>query len=123
MGHSIGDGIIVTALAAAFVGYLYFKHRTKQRRLELLHAERLAAMDKGIPLPELPLDPPPVAPHERNPNVLLIPGFILIAVGGGSMIAFSLVDRIHHLWPLPLPVALMGLGFVLYRFLIRDRPK
>ena len=54
MGHSIGDGVIVSALAVAFVGYFYLKHRARQHRLELIHAERLAAMDKGIPLPELP---------------------------------------------------------------------
>ena len=58
MGHTIGDGIIVTALAAAFVAYLYFKHIERQRRLEIVHQERLAAMEKGIPLPEFPLDPP-----------------------------------------------------------------
>jgi len=38
---------------AAFIGYRYLKHREGQRRLELIHAERLAAMDKGIPLPVL----------------------------------------------------------------------
>jgi len=26
MGHSLGDGIIVAALAGALVAYLYFKH-------------------------------------------------------------------------------------------------
>jgi hypothetical protein len=54
MTHSVGDGIIVAALAAVFIAYFYFKHKTRLRRLELIHQERLAAMDKGIPLPELP---------------------------------------------------------------------
>lgn len=58
MGHSIGDGIIVVAVAAALMAWLYFKHMEGRRRLEVIHQERLAAMDKGIPLPELPLDPP-----------------------------------------------------------------
>ena len=68
-GHSIGDGIIVAALAGAFIAYLYFKHLDRQRRLEIIHAERLAAMDKGIPLPELPLDPVklPRPPDPRRP--------------------------------------------------------
>ena len=57
MGHSLGDGIIVTAIAAAIVAYLYFKHLARQQRLEIIHKERLVAMEKGIPLPELPLDP------------------------------------------------------------------
>jgi hypothetical protein len=31
-----------------------------------------------------------------------------------------LVPRIHEFWPLPLPLALMGLGLVLY-YLLADR--
>ena len=49
MGHSIGDGIIVMALAAAFLGFFYLKFLERQRRLEILHQERLAAMEKGFP--------------------------------------------------------------------------
>ena len=71
MGHSIGDGIIVVALAAAFVGYFYMKHRERQRRLELIHQERLVAMDKGVPLPEIPVDPvPPKSPSSMNSGSL-----------------------------------------------------
>ena len=63
MGHSFGDGVIVAAIAAALVAYLYFQHVERRRRLEIVHQERLAAMDKGIPLPEFPLDPPKSAPR------------------------------------------------------------
>ena len=49
MGHSFGDGVIVAAIAAAIVAYLYFGHVERKRRLEIIHQERLAAMDKGIP--------------------------------------------------------------------------
>ena len=31
MGHTVGVGIIVAALAAAFVAYLYFKHIERSR--------------------------------------------------------------------------------------------
>jgi hypothetical protein len=34
MGHTVGDGLIVLALAAAGIAYMYFKHRERQRRLE-----------------------------------------------------------------------------------------
>jgi hypothetical protein len=122
MGHSIGDGIIVLALAAAFLGYFYLKHLERQRRLEIVHQERLAAMDKGIPLPELPIDPPRVqAPPD--PRIPLILGIVLLAVGGGAMAAFSLVsgDSIHMFWPMPLPLALVGVGLMLYYFLAQNR--
>ena len=62
----LGDGLIVASLAAAFVAYCYFKHVERRRRLELVHQERLAAMDKGIPLPELPLDPPRLPDAARS---------------------------------------------------------
>ena len=118
MGHSTGDGIIVAALAAAFIGYLYLKHRDRRSRLEVLHAERMAAMDKGIPLPELPIDPS--SAHPQAPPDARVPLFLGIFIGSfgvGSMVAFMLVPRIHEFWPLPLPLALMGLGLVLYYFL------
>jgi hypothetical protein len=54
MGHSIGDGIIVAAIAAAIVAYLFLKAGERQRRLEIIHQERVVAMEKGIALPDLP---------------------------------------------------------------------
>ena len=45
------------SVAAIILGGSYINYLEKRRRLELLHAERLAAIEKGIPLPELPVDP------------------------------------------------------------------
>jgi hypothetical protein len=124
MGHSIGDGIIVVALSAAFLGYLYLKHLEKQRRLEVVHAERLVAMDKGIPLPELPIDPPAVTLGKPpDHHVPLILGIVLAAFGGGSMIALGLLSGERNYWSLPLPVALIGVGLMLYYLLSSDRSK
>jgi hypothetical protein len=123
MGHSIGDGIIVVALAAALVAYLYFKHIERQQRLEIVHQERLAAMEKGIPLPELPLDPPRV-PAPRDPRAILIHGIAWTALGGGAMLALRLIGQPPNgpvIWPLPLPLALLGVGLVLYYALASDR--
>lgn len=124
MGHSIGDGIIVVALAGALLGYLYFKYREKQRRLEIIHQERLAAMDKGIPLPELPIDPP-ILEKRPDPHVPLILGIVLMTFGAGSMIALSLVSKVEErvYWPLPLPLAMVGLGLILYHFLAASRER
>jgi hypothetical protein len=81
-------------------------------------------MDKGIPLPELPLEP--VA--TKNPveeHVPLILGIILFTLGTGTMITLSLlsVSDKRALWPLPLPLALMGLGLLLYHFLASRRER
>jgi hypothetical protein len=124
VGQSIGDAIIVVALAGAYLGYLYLKYRERLRRLEIVHQERLAAMDKGIPLPELPIDPP-VVEKRPDPHVPLILGIVLMAFGAGSMIALSLVsdggESVY--WPLPLPVAMIGLGLMLYYFLAANRER
>src|SRR4030095_16832559 len=93
MGQTIGDGIVAVAVAFAILGYFYFKHREKQRRLEVIHAERLAAMEKGIPLPELPHDVPQMPdPRPAGQHVPLILGILLFAFGTGTMIALSLLS-------------------------------
>ena len=125
MGHSLGDGIIVTAIAAAIVAYLYFKHLARQQRLETIHQERLVAMEKGIPLPELPLDPTTVKPPQ-DPREILIHGIAWTAMGGGGMLALLLVwpqanDLV--LWPLPLPLLFLGVGLILYYALASDRAR
>ncbi|HEY7189364.1 MAG TPA: hypothetical protein VH436_22560 [Vicinamibacterales bacterium] len=125
MGHSVGDALIVLALAAAVTAYLYFKHRERQRRLEVVHQERLVAMDKGIPLPELPIDPPKL-PKPPDPRAPLIHGIVWSAFGGGSVLALHLIGPVGNapdLWPLPLPIALLGVGLILYYVLASERPR
>ena len=124
MGHTIGDGMIVVALAAALYGYFYLKHLGRQRRLEIIHQERLTAMDKGIPLPELPIDPPRVQ-KMPNPHVPLILGIVLVAFGAGSMAALRLMATADNrtYWPMPLPLALVGVGLLLYHFLAANRER
>ncbi len=125
MGHSLGDGIIVTAIAAAIVAYLYFKHLAQQRRLEIVHQERLVAMEKGIPLPELPLDPAKV-PKPSDAREMLIQGIAWSAMGFGGMGALFMLGPLANgqaVWPLPLPLALLGVGFILYYALASDRER
>jgi hypothetical protein len=125
MGHTLGDGIIVAALAAAIVAYLYFRHIERRRRLEIVHQERLAAMEKGIPLPELPLDPPRV-PKPPDPRAPLIHGIVWLALGGGAMLALGFIGRLPYgppLWPLPLPLVLLGIGLMLFYALASERAR
>lgn len=95
MPHSIGDAIIVAALVAGFVGYIYIKYLEKRRRLETIHAERVMAMEKGIPLPELPLEPS-TRPDTRSESrqVTLIIGIVLAMFGIDS----SGVDHCRRTW-------------------------
>lgn len=123
MGHSIGDGLIVLALAAAFVAYFWFRHRERQSRLEVIHRERLAAMDKGIPLPELPLDATAL-PKPPDPHAPLLHGLVWLAFGVGGMSTLYLIDPAGPAgvwWSLPLPLVFLGFGLVLYYVLAKPR--
>ncbi len=118
MGHTVGDGIVVASLAAALVAYLYFRHMARRHRLELLHQERLVAIEKGIPLPELPLDPSS-APRMSDPRTPLIHGIVWTALGGGAMLTLALLRPLPNgLWPLPIPMVSLGVGLILYYALV-----
>jgi hypothetical protein len=52
-------------------------------------------MDKGIPLPELPLDPIKIQ-RGPDPRATLVHGIVWTALGIGSMIAMAVFQRA---WP------------------------
>ena len=123
MGHSIGDAIIVTALVAGVTAYLYFRHLERRRRLEIIHEERLAAMDKGIPLPELPLDTPKTR-AAADPLEPLLHGVVWLSLGLGGIATLGFMmpgSGVPALWSLPLPLALLGVGLILYYVLAARR--
>jgi hypothetical protein len=107
-----------------FVFFGYFDYRSKKRRLEVLHQERMAAIEKGIPLPELPeLEPPPrpAAPKGDYPNAALLTGIILLCAGVGGIGGFILSPPLQKYFSLPLPLVLVGFGLVLYHYLTNKR--
>jgi hypothetical protein len=59
LGIVLGVGVAVVAIVTS--------HREKQKRAELRHRERLAAIEKGI---ELPLDPDPDAEPKKSGSSL-----------------------------------------------------
>ena len=124
MNYTIGDGIVALALAAGIVGYLYVTHRTRQKRIEVIHRERMAAMEKGIPLPEFPLDPSQ-EPHRTDAsNVIPILGTVLLTLSVGAMIVLylNLAAHVHSMWVAPLPFSFLGAGLIAFYFL-KSGPK
>src|SRR5271169_3851836 len=122
MSYTVGDGMVALALAAGVVGYVYVTHQSRRKRLEIIHQERLVAMEKGIPLPEFPLEP------TRNPQVpdptgvLPILGTVLLSLSVGTMIVLyrTLEAAEHGFWVSPLPFAFLGVGLLAFHFLKRD---
>jgi hypothetical protein len=116
-GTTIGDGMVAFALAGGIVSYLYLKYQSRLKRLDIIHQERMAAMEKGIPLPEFPLDPM----QERlrpEPPVLPILGIVLSTLSVGAMIALYLIlpAASRSFWIAPLPFAFLGVGLVAFHF-------
>ena len=121
--NSFPDALIVLALVGAFVAWMYFRSKDRQRRMEVVHQERLVAMDKGFPLPELPSEP---VKAPDDPSDMLVHGMAWLAMGLGGVVAMWLTGM-HidgtPLWPLALPLLFLGVGLTLVPFLSGRRPR
>ena len=118
MSYTIGDGAVALALVAGIVGYLYVRNLSRQKKIEIIHQERMAAMEKGIPLPEFPLE---LARERRepDPNVIPILGTVLLSLSLGTMIMLylTLPAPSHSIWVVPLPFTFLGAGLIAFHFL------
>ena len=118
MSYTIGDGLVALSLAGGIVSWLFMKHRARQQKLEIVHQERMAAMEKGIPLPEFPLEP---APQRRPPDPTVVPilGTVLFTLSLGAMIVLylNLPPATHSFWISPLPFSFLGAGLIAYHLL------
>jgi hypothetical protein len=121
MSYTIGDGLVSLALAGGIVGYLYLKHQSRQKKVEIIHQERMAAMEKGIPLPEFPMDP---EKEQRQGAASVIPilGMVLSTLSIGAMIVLymNLPSASRSFWIAPLPFLFLGAGFVGFHFLTSE---
>lgn len=119
MNYSIGDGMVTLALAGGIVGYFYMRNASRLKRMEIIHQERMAAMEKGIPLPEFPLEPPREAFIRPNPDVLPILGIVLLTLSVGTMIVLFLTldAESRGFWVTPLPFAFLGMGLTAFHYL------
>jgi hypothetical protein len=119
MSYTIGDGMVALALAGGIIGYLYLKHHSRQKRIEIIHQERMAAMEKGIPLPEFPFEQARERSQRDPANVIPILGTVLSSLSLGTMIALylNLPAESHRDWIAPLPFAFLGMGLIGFHFL------
>ena len=112
----------------------HMRSRRRFERLQIIHEERMKAMEKGIPLPEFPaLEDDEttgkigvalsanMAPRAWNPRWPLGVGVLLIMGGTGVMVAMMLSGRepLNELWPFGLIGDFLGIGMFLFYFLTR----
>jgi len=111
--------------------FIYMRNRRRHKTLELIHKERLAAMEKGIPIPEWPdydingkstLIEGLRGRRSQNPKAYLGAGALLVMIGAGICLAFYLagVADLRLLWPLGLIVVFIGIGLFIYYFLTKE---
>jgi drug/metabolite transporter (DMT)-like permease len=109
----------------------HLKGRRREKRMEMIHKERMMAMEKGIPLPELPdLAESPassvlsdsVGRIRINPRWPLGLGALFVMVGAGTSLALWLVVERdpHNAWPVGLIGVFFGVGLFLHYFLTRS---
>jgi len=114
----------VWAFGSFLILYLFHREKTKVRMQvnAQIHKERLAAIEKGLPYPELPpynLEEEEqvmhVSHHRSNPRLMAVFASILIMGGVGALVGM-LISQNHDVqqnWTLGLIPILMGVGALL----------
>ncbi len=104
------------------------RQRRHDRRMELIHKERMAAMERGIPAPELPDYDAPRPQHDSlwsqiklNPRWPLGVGAIFVMLGIGTTIALRWSGEDYHqrVWSFGLIPIFFGVGLFLHYGLTR----
>ena len=119
--------VFIWVFGWAFFGLLARRMRDKSKlaRLDMAHKERMTAMEKGIPLPELPDLEHHFGKGRDIRQTLLLGGILCIFLGAGTILAFVLApnQNLRDLWTVPLPLIFLGAGQLLYRYLTSDRTR
>ena len=117
------DDNIVAIVAIVFVMgiplsmpiiYMALDYRKRRRLMELHHAERMAAIERGMELPPLPKELFETGRNRRRTTSLL-PGLVWFFVGVGILVAMqSISDEEAMIGLVP---AGIGLAYLIYYFI------
>jgi len=121
----------IWAFGWALIFYLFHREKTKRRLhvFDLIHKERMQAIEKGLPYPELP----PYAiedeeHHRQAPSKPISPrkvaglAIVVILGGAGSLTALIISQDKHlqSLWSMGLIPIFLGVGLLLYAWINRN---
>lgn len=126
----LGALIVAVGYAAAVAAESTARHKARVRIRELIHDERIKALDKGIPIEDLPLDPIETesewfASHSWTSAVRLSAlaiGLVLSFTGVGMLVGTSLSpdSELNKIATMSLIPIMAGLGLLLFHRLTRD---
>ena len=97
----------------------------------MIHRERILAMEKGIPLPEFPIEEDDSAKSTlleiSNASRSLLPkltlgcGLIVLFLGTGVLVALKMHpdSEMSSMWTMSFIPIFVGVGFLLYHVLLR----
>jgi hypothetical protein len=123
-------GLTWVTLWAVFVLVIIFlRNRKRQKFMDLIHKERMAAMEKGVPPPEWPdyngkgLNGEGIG-LSSGPRAQLGTGGLLLMLGIGTCVTFAIIPNrdVQQFWPSGLILIFLGLGYGL-RYLLTKGPK
>jgi hypothetical protein len=101
--------------AAVVITWIALNYRKRRRLMELHHAERMAAIERGMDLPPLPIELLD-GKSARRPRTALLPGLIWFFIG----LAFVISAVAMHDDEVPLIAGLIplgiGLAYLIYYF-------
>ena len=101
---------------STLIVYIVLNYRKRRRQMELHHAERMAAIERGMEIPPLPVESMAAAGPRRS---TLLPGLIWLLVGIALVVGLHGYDGFTgpnrpSLFGL-IPVA-VGLAYLIYYF-------
>lgn len=104
---------IIMGIGIAMLG-LVLDYRKKREIFELLHKERMAAIERGLEVPPLPAELLQ-SRRARTPSDYLRRGIVLLLIGMAVTTALYFQNRDHSLWGL-VPTAI-GIAYLLIYWL------
>ncbi len=117
---------IISIVMGIGIGMLsvYLEYRKKRDIFELHHKERMAAIDKGMEIPPLPVEFYQDARRRYRPGDNLRRGLVLLFVGAAVTIALNATVNRYALWglvPAAVGVANLLVYFIEGRRKVPDR--
>ena len=125
-----GVGVVFVAWALVIWGN-HLRQKNQLQAHQIMHQQRLEAMEKGLPVTSDNLDEL-FAPRSepRSPAQViasyrmaaLVVGLLFLFSGIGMILAFASVDDMREIWSIGLIPAMAGVGLLIFYRMIRNLP-
>ena len=110
-------GLVSSTLVLSIpIVYIVLRYRRTQKGMELVHAQRMAAIERGMELPPASLDFGLEQSNRSKPRTALLPGLMWFLVGAAISSASLASDGDGPPMFLTLIPVAIGLAYLIYYF-------